>query len=114
VPAPIRFLPQYDNIFLSHDDRSRILLERIKVQDLVWKGCVLIDGLISGAWRIRSEKGRATMTIELAIPVAAAPRAELEEEGTRLFEFLAADADTREIRIVQGDWLADRDGPGSG
>ena len=23
-PAPVRFLPQYDNVFLSHDDRSRI------------------------------------------------------------------------------------------
>ena len=24
LPAPVRFLPQYDNVFLSHDDRSRI------------------------------------------------------------------------------------------
>jgi hypothetical protein len=114
VPAPIRFLPQYDNIFLSHEDRSRILLERIKVADLVWKGGVLIDGFVSGAWRIRRETGRATMTIELAIPRAGAPRVELEEEGTRLFEFLAADADARELRIVEGDWPADRAQPGSG
>ena len=34
VPAPIRFLPQYDNIFLSHDDRSRILIEKMTVPDL--------------------------------------------------------------------------------
>jgi hypothetical protein len=114
VPAPIRFLPQYDNIFLSHDDRSRILVERIKVADLVWKGGVIIDGFISGAWRIRREKGRATMTIELAIPVAGAARAELEDEGTRLLEFLAADTEARELRIFQGEWAADRDAAGPG
>ena len=56
LPAPIRFLPQYDNIFLSHDDRSRILVEKVTVPDLVWKGGVLIDGFISAAWRIRREK----------------------------------------------------------
>ena len=65
VPAPIRFLPTYDNIFLSHDDRSRILIERIAVPDLIWRGGVLVDGFISGAWRIRREKREATMTIEL-------------------------------------------------
>jgi hypothetical protein len=114
VPAPIRFLPQYDNIFLSHDDRSRILLKRVTVPDLVWKGGVLIDGFISGAWRIRREKGRATMTIELAVPLAGAPRTEIEAEGTSLFEFLAADADQRELRIVEGDWAGDRAQAGSG
>jgi hypothetical protein len=113
VPAPIRFLPQYDNIFLSHDDRSRILVDRIKVQDLVWKGGVLINGFISGAWRIRREKGRATMTVELAVPLSGVQWTELEEEGTRLFEFLAADADARELRVVDGDWAADRSLTGS-
>jgi hypothetical protein len=114
VPAPIRFLPQYDNIFLSHEDRSRILVERITVADLAWKGGVLIDGFVSGAWRIRREKGRATMTIELAVPPAGAPRTEIEAEGTRLFEFLAGDADVRDLRIVEGDWAADRARAGAG
>jgi hypothetical protein len=114
VPAPIRFLPQYDNIFLSHEDRSRILVERVKVADLVWKGGVLIDGFVSGAWRIRRAKGRATMTIELVMPLAGAPRVELEEEGTRLFEFLAADADARELQIIQGEWATDREAAGPG
>ena len=38
VPAPIRLLPQYDNIFLSHDDRSRILFEKMTVPDLDLEG----------------------------------------------------------------------------
>lgn len=105
VPAPIRLLPQYDNIFLSHDDRSRILFEKMTVPDMVWKGGVLVDGFISGAWRIRREKQQATMTIELVTPVTAAQRVEIEEEAARAFAFVAADADTRDLEIVQASWL---------
>ena len=108
VPAPIRLLPQYDNIFLSHDDRSRILIEKMTVPDLIWRGGVLIDGYISGAWRIRREKGRATMTIELVPQVTGAQRVELEEEAARAFAFVAHDVETRDIEIVQASWLESR------
>jgi hypothetical protein len=108
VPAPIRFLPQYDNIFLSHDDRSRILVERMTVPDLIWRGGVLVDGFVSGAWRIRREKQQATMTIELVTKVTPAQRAEVEEEAARLFTFLHADADTRDVQIVDATWRASK------
>ena len=106
VPAPIRFLPQYDNIFLSHDDRSRILVERMTVPDLIWRGGVLVDGFVSGAWRIRREKRQATMTIELVTKVTPAQHVEIEEEATRLFAFLHADAETRDVQVVDATWLA--------
>jgi len=104
VPAPIRFLPQYDNIFLSHDDRSRILVEKMTVPDLVWKGGVLIDGFVAAAWRIRRDKLGAAMTIELVNPVTGEQRVELEEEATRLFTFLAADSETKDVQIVAASW----------
>jgi len=104
VPAPIRFLPQYDNIFLSHDDRSRILVEKMTVPDLVWKGGVLIDGFVAAAWRIRRDKLRATMRIEHVHPITAEQHLEIEEEATRLFAFLAADAETRDVQIVAASW----------
>jgi len=106
VPAPIRFLPTYDNIFLSHDDRSRILIERIAVPDLIWRGGILIDGFISGAWRIRREKRRATMTIELVTDVKGPQRVELEEEAGRAFAFVAQDVEQRDIEIIPASWLA--------
>ncbi len=105
VPAPIRLLPQYDNIFLSHEDRSRILFEKVTVPDLVWKGGVLVDGFISGAWRIRREKRQATMTIELVTAVTAAQRVGIEEEAARAFGFLASDVDARDLEVVQASWL---------
>lgn len=106
VPAPIRLLPQYDNIFLSHDDRARILIERMTVPDLIWRGGVLVDGYISGAWRIRREKRQATMTIELVPKVTGPQRSEIEDEASRLFALLADDADTRDVQIVGASRLA--------
>lgn len=106
VPAPIRFLPTYDNIFLSHDDRSRILIERIAVPDLIWRGGVLVDGFISGAWRIRREKREARMTIELVTVVKGPKREELEEEAARAFAFIAPEVETRVVEIVPASWLA--------
>jgi len=106
VPAPIRFLPTYDNIFLSHDDRSRILIERIAVPDLIWRGGILIDGFISGAWRIRREKRQATMTIELVTDVKGPQRVELEDEAGRAFAFVAQDVEQRDVEIIPASWLA--------
>ena len=102
IPAPIRFLPQYDNVFLSHEDRSRILSDGVSVPDLAWRGGVLIDGFIAAAWRIDRDRRRATMTVTLAQPVSAAQWVDLEAEGDRLFAFVAGEADAREIRIVTG------------
>ena len=96
TPAPIRFLPQYDNVFLSHEDRSRILSPNITVAEMTWRGGVLIDGF-GAAWRIERAKRRATMTITRYVRVDAAQQAAMEEEADRLFRFLAADAEEREI-----------------
>jgi hypothetical protein len=101
TPVSIRFLPQYDNVFLSHDDRSRILSDGVSVPDLAWRGGVLIDGFVAAAWRIDRERRRAAMTVTLTQPVTAAQRVEIEAEGERLFAFVAAEAEPREVRLVQ-------------
>ncbi len=100
TPAPVRFLPQYDNIFLSHDDRSRIGGDHAAGHEFGWKGMVLIDGFIDGAWRVRRERRQATMTVELFAPVHGPRRVEIEEEAARLFAFVAFDAEGRDLRIL--------------
>ena len=65
TPAPPRFLPEYDNIGLSHADRSRLFagpgpggsLPRAK-----WKGTVLVDGFYRANWGAVVEDGVATLT----------------------------------------------------
>ena len=68
--------------------------------DFAWKGVVLVDGFISAAWRVRRERRSATMTVELVAPLDAPTRLAVEEEAERLFAFVAADAETREVRFV--------------
>ena len=99
-PAPVRFLPQYDNVFLSHDDRSRINGALSWGLDFVWKGPILVDGGISGSWRVRRTGASAAMTIELGRVLSAAERRDLEAEAERLAAFLDPEA-TREIAIIE-------------
>jgi hypothetical protein len=99
VPAPVRFLPQYDNVFLSHQDRSRLNGALSWGLDFAWKGPILIDGFITAAWRLRREGRAATMTVELGRRLSRTERAALETEAGRLLEFLADDAEERDVRL---------------
>jgi hypothetical protein len=100
VPAPVRFLPQYDNLFLSHDDRSRINGELTWGVDFGWKGPILVDGGITAAWRVRRNGKRAVMTVELGRGLTGAEHADLEKEASRLAAFLDPDRE-RELVIVE-------------
>jgi hypothetical protein len=100
VPAPIRFLPQYDNLFLSHEDRSRINGAMSWDLEFAWKGPILIDGGISATWRFRRSGTGATMRIELGRSLTAAERRELDAEAERLATYLDPEA-RREIEVVE-------------
>ena len=98
TPAPVRFLPEYDNIFLSHDDRSRIV-DRTYLDQVLMHGFLLVDGFIRGVWKTDRKRGDATLVIGLWDRLEAADRAEVEAEAVRLLDFVAADAGTRDIRF---------------
>jgi hypothetical protein len=100
TPAPIRFLPQYDNVFLSHEDRSRMSGAMTWGIDFGWKGPILVDGSITAAWRVRRSDKIATMNVELGRKLSAPERRDLEEEAARLAEFLDPDRD-RDLVIVE-------------
>lgn len=98
TPAPVRFLPEYDNIFLSHADRSRIV-DRAWHRQVLMHGFFLVDGFIRGAWQIDRGKGEATLVIGPWGELAAADRRDVEEEGNRLLAFGAAESPKRELRF---------------
>ena len=90
VPAPVRFLPKWDNALLAFADRTRVLPEQYRKTVIRQNGDVaqtfLIDGFVAGTWR--AENGRV-----VAEPFAALPRAvqrEIDEEAKRLAAFLAS------------------------
>ncbi|WP_433545086.1 winged helix DNA-binding domain-containing protein [Streptomyces sp. CA-294286] len=103
TPAPPRFLPEYDNLVLSHADRTRVAPPEYKRR--TWCGnftyCILlVDGLVAGIWRLeQSAKGdRATLTIEPFAPLTRGRRAEVREEGARTLATLSSAA-SQDVRF---------------
>ena len=87
TPAPVRFLPLYDNVTLGHKDRSRIVPPEAGAlftgTNSFWSA-VLIDGFVRGSWRYDGE-----MHLRFADDVTNAERDEVEAEGERLRAFLS-------------------------
>ena len=109
VPAPVRFLPEYDNVLLSHGDRSRFVSEeygrRLQAAGGPVKGTVLVDGLVGGTWSIDVDKaaGRATLVVRHISPLPAEMAADLADEADRLVRFVEPDASDHDVRLVAVD-----------
>jgi len=107
TPAPPRFLYDYDNVALSHADRTRFISEEdrralIERMGAHIYGGVTVDGVFAGIWRSRKEgraKRSAVLSIELAHAIPERAKAELAEEGQQLIAFLAEDADRRDVEF---------------
>jgi Winged helix DNA-binding domain len=101
TPAPPRFLPEYDNVLLGHADRSRITAgatDRWPTDGLHWSP-LLVDGFLAGAWRVKEDRGSATLVVQPFDPLPE-PTA-VEEEATRLLELLAPDADRWGVELAK-------------
>jgi hypothetical protein len=102
APAPVRFLPVYDNVVLSHDDRSRVVPPEagralpIGQENI---GSVLVDGFVGARWRLRRERRSIRLSVELLRRLSDAERADLLAEGERALDFLARDANERELVV---------------
>ena len=99
TPAPVRFMPEYDNAGLGYKDRTRIVPPGVPQWTEVGWGSVLVDGFVSARWKLEREKDTATLRVEPFRKLARADRAEVEQEGVRLSAFLAPDADRRDLRL---------------
>ena len=99
TPAPVRFLPEYDNVGLGHADRSRIIPPGVPRWTEVGWGGVLVDGFGTARWKLEGDEDRATLRIEPFRRIAPAERAAIREEGTRLLAFLAPQAERRDVRL---------------
>jgi len=102
TPAPVRFLPEYDNLVLSHDDRSRVIDRRFGVDGWM-RGSILVDGFVRGTWRVDTKRGVATLLIGLFAGLEAGERAEVEAEAVCVLDFVAAHAPSREIQLREVD-----------
>jgi hypothetical protein len=101
TPAPPRLLPEYDNLLLSHADRTHVIADEYRAR-VFTRGAVLLDGFVCGAWTIRRDRGVATLLVEPFGQFSQQGRTALTEEGSRLLGFVAADAQAHEVRFAPG------------
>ena len=103
TPAPVRLVAEFDNLILSHADRARVVSDgnrlRLYSRNGIFPGTVLLDGFVSGIWRLARSRRTAVLTVELFGPVSSRDRAAVGDEALRLLRF-AADGDRHEIRFA--------------
>jgi hypothetical protein len=99
TPSPPRFLPDFDNVLLSHADRSRIVpdahRQRIGAVNAVLPATFLLDGFVSGTWSLARDPGKTGATRLLVTPfttLSRADRSALLTEADALLAFLTAGA----------------------
>jgi len=85
TPAPVRFLPKFDNVLL---DRRRVLPEAYR-KPVVRKNAdvqptFIVDGLVAGIWSFKD----GHVTTEPFAPLPRAAKRELEDEAGRLAAWL--------------------------
>ncbi|MFI5954038.1 winged helix DNA-binding domain-containing protein [Cryptosporangium sp. NPDC051539] len=91
TPAPVRFLPAFDNAILGYDDRSRIIDDEHKGLSVAGVRVVLVDGRVAGTWTVQDDVVQVT-------PLRALTRADrtaLTEEARAVAGFLSDGATTR-------------------
>jgi hypothetical protein len=89
VPAPVRMLPKWDNLLLSHADRTRVLPEEYRKRMIAKNGdvaqAILVDGLVAGEWKA-DKHGKITLDPYAPLPRVA--RRAVEDEAARLEAWL--------------------------
>lgn len=106
TPAPVRFLPDFDNLVLAHADRTRVIADAhrpaLVTKNLLVRATVLVDGFVAGTWTVERKKAAATLSIAPFGRLARPARTELEAEGQALLRFLEPDAATFGVRFKPG------------
>jgi hypothetical protein len=96
TPAPVRLLPEFDNLIVAFADRTRLMPDeyrkRICVGSMV-APTVLVDGTVRGSWKLRFARERATLSVEPFERLSTVDRDEVGAEAARLLEFAAPDLD---------------------
>ncbi|GIF00029.1 winged helix DNA-binding domain-containing protein [Paractinoplanes rishiriensis] len=91
TPAPPRFLYDFDNLLLSHDDRSRVVgdvdytTQGFGGKNMEQPRSLLLDGFVAATWKVAA----GTLTVRPFRQLTATERDQVELEGAALLEFLS-------------------------
>jgi hypothetical protein len=102
VPAPVRFLPDFDTLMLGHADRRRLIAEEhrsaVFTKNLLVPGMFLVDGFVAGIWKIERARKSATLVLKPFEKLSKSNRAQVEEEGQAMLRFAEPDAPAFAVR----------------
>ncbi|WP_049562693.1 winged helix DNA-binding domain-containing protein [Nonomuraea sp. SBT364] len=105
ISAPVRLMYDFDNLFLSYADRSRVITEagfaalNGFMGTNVMPRIILVDGVTAGDWTVTRARKVSTLGIHQWEPIKDLDA--VAEEGMRLLEFLAP-GDKHEISVFDG------------
>ena len=91
VPAPVRFLPAFDNLVLGYDDRSRFIDDAHRGLSVEGARFVLVDGRVAASWTVAG----GVVTVTPLRGFSRADRQDVGEEGRALAAFLSGGASHR-------------------
>ena len=101
LPAPVRFLPQYDNVLLGHADRGRVVpagAAALFDEEFHWSPA-LVDGMLRACWRLDRKAG----VLHVRAPgLSRAERTAVAEEGLALLGLLAPTATDPDVVLSAG------------
>jgi hypothetical protein len=105
TPVPACFVADFDNLILSHADRTRIIADEHRSVVITKNAQVLptflVDGFVAGTWKLSRSRKMAALTLSPFAPLSPATRSELAAEGERLARFLEPAADRFDL-IFEG------------
>ncbi|MFI0447010.1 winged helix DNA-binding domain-containing protein [Actinomadura sp. 6N118] len=95
TPAPVRFLPAFDNAILGYHDRSRIIDDAHRGLSVTGARVVLVDGRVSATWDVKD----GTVVVTPLRRFSRADRTAVAEQGRELASFLS-DNDSHHVQIA--------------
>ncbi|MEY9965752.1 hypothetical protein ABIA33_003802 [Streptacidiphilus sp. MAP12-16] len=92
TPAPMRFLPDYDNAVLGYEDRSRIITPEDQAalgRRNGYPAAFLMDGVVRGAWSLKLGKAGPTVVVSAFAELSDAEQEQVNDEAGKLVRFHA-------------------------
>jgi len=96
TPAPVRFLPAFDNAILGYHDRTRIIDDDHRGLSVAGERVVLVDGRVAATWTVDRQD---TVVVTPLHRLSTVDRTAVAEEGRSLAAFLSDDVSHR-VRVV--------------
>ncbi|WP_406364700.1 winged helix DNA-binding domain-containing protein [Streptomyces sp. NBC_00645] len=95
TPAPVRFLPAFDNAILGYQDRARIVDTAHRGLSVAGERVVLLDGRVAATWTAEAD----TVVVAPLRSLSPAERSAVAEQGQELSSFLSGRESDR-VRVV--------------